>query len=407
MDQIDINLFNAWHAISAKVRADRVEQLKRAPRQFRETIRRPLRAWCMCLRASDTRLSAMNCMVEPLPEVALGPDEGTDEIIPHRHPHRLTIPGEALRELMKPITIPWPGEDWKKVAKKCGVSKYMLRGWLLAGTLQSDYRVPARTVGSRGKEVMLVYTPSPIDPNSFDARPPLPIWGSAWQHMWRRLPEEFAQKAVRVPRYRTLNGRQVFRGWKWICPGRVGPDGEYLGCGRTCNRLFGPLSPWTVPEAVNDRLEIEMPDDSGLVGAWSPGFTDPDRGERSFACKQCWGVRHVTLLGADGWNVFVSHLTGGLLYGHEVERPMDEAPQKRRRRYAQRVRHTRTTQERVQAMLLEGLTYKQIAKRLNVSYHHVHFLAKRIYREHDVRGRDGLREMFERPHGASHLRVAR
>jgi DNA-binding CsgD family transcriptional regulator len=390
MDRIDFNLAEAWNRVSTRVRADRVEALRRAGRLGTVNVREPIRAWCLCLRASDTRLTSMNCIVEPIIRDewdSLGPDEGTDTIIASHRPHMLTVPGGVIRTLMQPVTIPWPGEDWKRVAEKCGVTKFMLVNWIRNGQIRIEYRVPARTVGGRGRRVPLVYTPSPIDPNAFDARPPQMLWGSAWQGMWERIPEEFEQKAERVPRHRMLNGRQVFRGWTWVCPGRVGRNGEYMGCGRTCNRLFGPLRPWTIPQALNDRLDIEMAADSGLAGAWSPGFTDPEHGRRSFACKRCWGVRDVSLLGPDGWNVFVTHLTGGLLYGHEVERPEDEAPQIRRRRYSKRRGRPAVRREQVRRLILEGLSYAEIGERLGIATATAASTARLVYRDAGVRRR--------------------
>jgi hypothetical protein len=37
-----------------------------------------------------------------------------------------------------------------------------------------------------------------------------------------------------------------------------------------------------------------------------------------------------------GWNDFVTHISGGLLYGHEVKRPLEEAPMIRKNRFSPR-----------------------------------------------------------------------
>ena len=37
-----------------------------------------------------------------------------------------------------------------------------------------------------------------------------------------------------------------------------------------------------------------------------------------------------------GWNDFVTYISGGLLYGREVERPLDEAPVVRKHVYGKR-----------------------------------------------------------------------
>ena len=390
MDQIDINLFQAWNRISADVRADRVEALRRAERQFGRTIRRPMRVWSLCLRASDTRLSPGNCAVGPMEGEPLGPDDSSDVLIDKHRPHELTIPGTTIRELTRPVQINWPGEDWTVVAAKCGVRKQLIRKWMENGTVRVFEHRPAWSMGKRGQAVPIVYTPSPIDPNGFNASGPDRMWGSLWQHMWEKLPEEFVQTAGRVPMYQTRGGRRVFKRWKWVCPGRIGPNGEYIGCGRTCYRLYGPLPPWTVPEALDDRLEIEMPGDSGLAGAWSPGFTDWSRGQRSFACSECWGLRNFSLLGPEGWNLFVTHLTGGLLYGHEVERPMDEAPEVRKVPYLKRKKRPAPQRERVKELLLAGCSYKQIAERMGFALATAYSTARRVYLEHDVKDREQL-----------------
>jgi len=345
MDEIDINLLDAWWWVRKRVLADPEEARKRAARRHRVTVRAPLRQWCLCLRASDTRIHGANCMVHPAPppetlpepwasEVGhsvLEPDEPAYALIERQRMHQLTLPGETIRKLMKPVYVPRPGIDWKLFAARCGVTKHYLRQWMRNGQVRVDHYRNAYSLGQRGRAVPMVFTPKAIDPNAFDSRPPDAMWGSLWTGLWQRLPEQFHQTVTRVPRWRMLRGRRVFRGWTWVCPGRIGPDGGYLGCGRTCNRLFGPLAAWTLPEAIDDRLDL---------AGWSPGFDKTGDGQtnggRSFACKQCWGVRDASLVGGDGWNTFVTHVSGGLLYGHEVDRPVELAPQVRKRRKTKR-----------------------------------------------------------------------
>jgi hypothetical protein len=81
----------------------------------------------------------------------------------------------------------------------------------------------------------------------------------------------------------------------------------------------------------------------GGVGAWLPGSAASDptksRGPRSFACSHCWKVRGETWAddkGGGAWNSFITHISGGLLYGHDVPRPLagpDAVPIVRRKAY--------------------------------------------------------------------------
>ncbi len=414
MDQIDQNLLAAWNRIAALCRADPEEARRRAERQQRVTLQAPVRAWCLCLRASDTRLTSFNCIVERIPESERFPPSFADKwptpdqlggdwdgdprtAIEYRQPHRLSIPGGVIRELTRPVMVPWPGEDWKRVAARCGVSKHYLRSWIRNGQVRVQTDVPAWSLAQRGTRVKIVYTPSPIDPNAFDARPPLALWGSLWQGMWESLPEQFMQTADRLPRYRLTNGRWLFRGWTWICPGRVGADAVHRNCGRTCNRLFGPLPPWTVPQALGDKLEVEAPELPGAPGAddaWSPGFSDPLSGRRSLACKACWGVRDISLIGPDGWNTFVTHATGGLLYGSEVDRPHDQAPEQRRRRRTKRNVRPAHRREQVRQLLLAGLSYREIAERVGFALATAYSTSYLVFRKEGVKTRQEFMSRF-------------
>jgi hypothetical protein len=53
-------------------------------------------------------------------------------------------------------------------------------------------------------------------------------------------------------------------------------------------------------------------------------------GGRSFACKTCWGVRPVCMANESGWNEFIAQVSGGLLYGRDVPRPLDICPFERK-----------------------------------------------------------------------------
>ena len=391
MDQIDRNLLDAWNRISGRVRRDRLEALHRSRRRLMPALTRPMRPWCLCLRASDTRINDYRCVINP------------SRAIQERIEHEVVLSGTVIRDLCKPVMIPWPGIDWIRAAAMLGRHEESIRSWITKGVLRARYD-SAHSHGKRGKPVPIVYAPSPLDPNANQGQAPDRIWGTLWQTLWQRLLENYELVVTRAPIWRNYRGDLRQRGWKFICPGRFNPDGTHSPCNRQVTRLFGPQSVWTLPQAagidqgfdVAAEAEPEPRDFPGaprlrLAGTWHPGLSDPVKatGPRSFACHHCWRVRYTTLTDRSGWNEFITHISGGLLYGYEVKRPLQEAPHKRKRRYVHHARPAPRRQE-VLAGLLEGLTYKQIAKTMGVTYGTVHAHVKTIYKEHVVHSRAEL-----------------
>jgi hypothetical protein len=100
--------------------------------------------------------------------------------------------------------------------------------------------------------------------------------------------------------------------------------------------LYAPLPVWTLGKYVDlqEGLDVE-----GLSGQWLPGVMDRWAGRRRLACRHCWRVRNGGAAERHGWNEFVTHLSGGLLYGKEVKRP-EGFGYERRRAYVKRPRKT-------------------------------------------------------------------
>lgn len=162
-------------------------------------------------------------------------------------------------------------------------------------------------------------------------------------------------------------------------------------CGRRVRYLYGPLPVWTLAKSLGANLDLELPEGCGLAGTWNPGMDDRWAGMRSFACKHCWNLRGMTLTSSSGWNDFVTWLSGGLLYGHEVDRPLAEAPRRRRHKFAHHV-HPRCERfrERLLPLLLEDESREVIARRLGVKIGVVDSHTKVIYRRHRVHSRSQL-----------------
>jgi len=201
-----------------------------------------------------------------------------------------------------------------------------------------------------------------------------------WQRFWEGVPEDLVVEVKRQPKWRMFRGEQAFRGWSFICPGRVNAQGVHRPCGRRCMYLFWPRRVWTLPEALGGEEGFEVGDarrdargglaegargrarvdvqgdarratvrcgDGGgggrrlaLAGQWFPGGADPiaSTGPRMFACGPCWGLRSACMANDAGWNEFISQISGGLLYGRDVPRPQDIVPVKRKKREYQHVK---------------------------------------------------------------------
>ncbi|MCH8342532.1 MAG: helix-turn-helix transcriptional regulator [Planctomycetes bacterium] len=422
MDTIDRNLLDAWRRIGDEVRRDRVEVLRRSYRRLTPTLTRPPRAWCLCLRACDTRISPVTCAIELDPNVELPINDSLESALAHGAPHTVTLTGAVIHRLCIPVSLPWPGMDWTIAAQRLGRHEETLRRWIKLGILRARYD-NAVSHGKRGKPVPIVWSPSPLDPNTNHGQPPDPVWGTLWQTLWKRLPEDYQLIVRREARFVHYRGEPRQRGWQFVCPGRLRsppisasmprasrelPDAalERIACNRRVKRLYAPQSTWTIAQQLGDDrgfaisplppgdgAEGSEADDGGLclAGAWHPRQIDPIKamGPRSFACHHCWRVQFTSLLNHVGWNTFVTHVSGGLLYGHEVERPLDEAPKRRKKRF---VPHPRPAPRRreVSLGLLQGLTYQQIADRMGITYSTVHAHVKKIYKQHAVHSREEL-----------------
>jgi len=254
--------------------------------------------------------------------------------------------GGTIRELTKPIKLPWPGVGIREAAKIMGRSRGVIQDWRRKGALQVRYERRHRSPEGGWPKV---WSDSPLDPNHDRAEPPHRIWGSLWQGLWQRLPEQFELQVKRVPSFRQFRGFECFRGWKFVCPGRMDENEQFKGCGRECFYLYGPQSVWTVGAAMDIQDGFDLPAESGLAGQWIPGAVDPvqSTGPRTFACKACWQLRSACLANRNGWNDFITHITGGLLCGREVERPESIAPVVRKRReYTRRPNQNKARDER-------------------------------------------------------------
>ena len=331
MDQLDVILLDAWNRISKRVRRNRVAALKRSRRRFKGVLTRPMREWCVVIRASDTRINEYNAIIEP------------DGAIERQEVHMAVLRGELIRQMTKPVSIPWPGVTYRQAAALCGREYKTIKNWIREGVFKvenwREFKFPEgnkRSKAQRGRPH--VWTPSPIDPNNFEGRSPHAVWGTLWQSLSARVGDDFELQVKRVPKHRPYRGEMRFRGWDFACPGRINAHGERISCGRRCTYLYYPQAVWTLAKMLAGTGDggFEMPKGCGLAGAWYPGEGNPiavaAHGQVVFACKTCWNVRSACMANYNGWNEFIAQISGGLLYGRDVQRPADVCPVVRKKR---------------------------------------------------------------------------
>jgi len=349
MDELDLALMEAWETVGARLLERPWELVKRMERVRRAELRRPVRAWAVAIRASDMRIG-MGGSAEGRRWGDFG-CETSWQRAQKGFGHRVTLTGPRLSELVKPVRL----EELMPIAEAAtllGRDVRTVYSWATQGALLSKlYPRP----GGRGRGYWCVQTVGVIDPQADNGRRPGPWWGTSWRDHWSRVPAELRVRLRRVPRLRSakLHRRQdvpesallpKWAGWDWRCPGRVvlGRGGQWVrvDCGRVCKKLWLPLPSWglgqymvgrdSAGEEVWRQMAVE-----GLFGVGLKGVAGGQAGSlqvaglvnRSLACSQCWGLRHEPMgtgddrLRAEAWNRFVTVMSGGLLYGREVNEP--------------------------------------------------------------------------------------
>jgi len=210
MDEVDHNLLAAWERVAAVCRADPAEARRRWRRSRGTLLRRVPRAWCLAVRASDTRLRPENYEYQ------------TDDGSPFRQPHDIDLTGMEIRELCAPVGICWPGVTLDEAARMLGRYREAVGQWLPARPgrtraarprqmppryrvvngprfpFQVRYEKPS-CHGRRGMDVPVVWSDRPLDPGADRGDPPHPLWGSLWQFLHQRIPDNIVTPVERVP----------------------------------------------------------------------------------------------------------------------------------------------------------------------------------------------------------------
>ena len=359
-DEVANRIEAAWLAMEARVTADAGELQRRLARREHKLFRRPLRAHCVAIRASDHRVNDYYADIRPRHALSLDADAH-----PGRYTeHTVQITDALVKVACAPYEIGRPGEPADEVARKLGCGPKDLRPIRRSGELHTNPKPGLR--GRHGWPVPLVYVRRLLDSTARNKRGPDEVFGPEWGGAHLRVHEGFGQTVTRVPRYRRIGGKDQFQGWRWICP----------CCRQRADILYYPQPH---PDLAVWRGFVPTP--------WPWG----QQHAPIFACHECHGVYwfHRTSL-LMGWNRLVLHYSGGLLYGREVEKPAwltAQQPSEHRppAESAERLKCKRL-------LVTTTMNYAELGRQLGMTATAVGLMAWRICKREGVKGRNELRE---------------
>lgn len=433
-------IFDAWKRVGPRLKADPAELARRVDRRRRTLLGRPPRGWCLGVRASDGRIEKES--------PAILPWDGPGELLRHEVTLdaplvrrlcggvRIEWPGETLSDVAKKLGVSTRGLT---VARLRGVlSVHYQRG--LGGwwgkpvpMLYSERALdPSGQMFQRTDplwswaaehleaavpeefeqqlERVAVYRPTmgrgiAGEPRVYPSHklPPPPGDGEdvcAWykykdgvyvgydwrnplskknyeRHERRKALERASRGRLRrergTRRESVSNGSLQFKGWQWVCP----------MCGKGVKIVYLPMPAIDVLARCAE-IEAEW---AGTVsmGAELGGIATVEQPPRRFACGACHRIRYVSAAEPSAWNHFVTYLSGGMLYGSEVDKPEAFAP-RRKRAYRPQTSRPAPRRAHVLKRIGQGWTIKAIAKEMGVGAAAVHNHVKALRRQAEVSG---------------------
>ena len=459
MDDLEQLLRDGLARLRGRLEAEPAELMRRLNRRRQPTLSKVPRAWCLAVRANDTRID--DGFAQPWDHFERKLQSARDgRVRPARRSapvdHEVRLRTDFLRLLCKPVMIDPPGQTLAEVAAKLGTT----RGGLLDARINGTFRV--RHInglgGARGL-VPLLYTDKPLDPSIHGFCAADELWG--WTSAWRgdRVPEGIDQSVRRVGRWQ--DATRLYRDKDNLHPEHPDVDGggrrrrrrlpppqpdyvwykfkngQYVGYdwrnaaaaaahekrvrklarireqnarrkprrGASAGSLHFAGWKWLCPtcgrrcDVIYYPLKWQM-----LLADWDKWLADRAAGlgwtqERpgGFACYKCHRVRSLSRVAKDFWNDLVSYLSGGLLYGSEVKRPPSLQKQRKRAYRPRPNGQTPWRREQVKERLLLGCSYKRIATELGIHWHTVDCHARKIYAQHGARGRYELAKKLGAP----------
>jgi hypothetical protein len=293
--------------------------------------------------------------------------------------HTVTLDAPLLRQLCCPVFCDKPYNSVQEMQKKLGWSIHHIRSAMKKGIFQVR-KIP-HLDGKTGWPVPVLYTHRPLDPCAKEGKYSDVVWGTTIRYVCDHIPDDLKVQVRRVPLISKMMSQITkrvedwFMGWNWICP----------ACGQTCRTIYYPLPPMALVEVMKGG-EIHRKD-AGDPDAISPG-------NQTFACMKCHQVMFHSRLTCETWNRLISHITGGLLYGHEVKRP-DWYEKRRNKKFAPLLRREPSKRRaQIREMMEKGMGIYEIARELRLSTSCVGTHACKIYRQARVRDLREFRKRF-------------
>lgn len=404
MDSLDHLLLTALTNTLPTLSPDQLQQ--RLARRNLPILTRPPRAWCLAIRAADTRIAPPHAIlfdaagcgagVPParqtadrlLPSVDAAPSSRVTShasIPPPNSPfilppsnlsprsplrinpqtgqlptHYVLLTQPLLAHISQPLFLR-PYTDHRQIAAQLGIHPNSLERARKKGFY--EHKFIKGLSGRRGRPVPCLYTDAPLDPGSSNFHaPPDPVWGGAWQYAANSLPADFRQPVLRRPLFQSIRGLLRFRGLHWQCP----------GCEKLVRTLYFPLPRPTLSLAFN-------------LHPVSHDLHPLPQNLPTFACHTCHRVRFFSRTCRDSWNQFVAYVSDGLLFGHEVPRPDWYRPDTRKRPYKPRLgRPPSQRRQQILPLLLQRQSDKEIAAQLDIQPGTVRKHIKTIYKQNNV-----------------------
>jgi hypothetical protein len=361
MNDVARLILETWEKLRPKIVSDPSELARRLARRRLAILTRPVRAWCVAVRASDRRITPAHWVISPEHAMDLDHPEHPYEPIEHE----VIIRPHALRKFCRAVRTDSWGEEVEDVCKMLGVSKGVLMSARCAGLYTERY--VKGLGGKRGKPIPLIHSWKTLDPSGYPYNSkPDALWGSLWEFLPDMVPDDFEQTLVRRPRFGRFSRWKTddlqHLGWFWVCP----------GCKKERRTVFYPLP----PSGLFDHLGYDpgrgKAQRSVVFGRELEHYDVEDVSvpPPTFACRKCHGITSFTHTSNHGWNLVVSHLTRGLLYGREVPKPewyKRERKKARHRALGKEAPRREAVMERVE----KGWPDRKIARDLMMSLENV------------------------------------